>query len=138
MKKSLFISLLFCVSFMSHAYYGDPKQQVSHFFTELGKGEISQAVDNLYASNPLAAQKSQELTLLKQQLGSIEPLYGKFLGSEDMHYEVISDSVVRVVRMAKYEQHPVTWEFYFYKPKKTWMISQALFVDQFQVVDLKK
>lgn len=137
MKKLILLFALSVIASVSQAYEGTPAKQVSLFFTEVAEGKISQAIDHLYVSNPIVMQRAQELTLLKQQLGNIEPLYGAFLGTEAVHFEQLSDSLVRIVQIVKYEQQPVTWEFYFYKPKQAWIVSQALFTDQFQVLDLK-
>lgn len=138
MKRLLVgLCLLFCTS-LAFSYEGNPKEQVAQFFKDLLANKPSQAVDNLYSSNPLVGQKAQQLTLLKQQLGTVSALYGKIIGTENVHYEQFSPSLVRIVEIVKYEAHPITWEFYFYKPNKKWMISQGLFVDQFQVIDKKK
>lgn len=120
------------------AYNGLPKEQVAEFFKELSSDKPAQAVDNLYSSNPAMNQKIQQLTLLKQQLSTVSALYGKIIGTENIHYEELSPSLVRIVQIAKHEVHPITWEFYFYKPQKKWIISQGLFVDQFQVIGKKK
>ena len=131
------ISALFLASSVQ-AYDGSPENQVTSFFKDLGAGKHSVAIDKLYSSNPLMSQKAQQLTLLKQQLGSISALYGNFIGNENMSSEELSPSVVRIVEVAKHENHPIIWEFYFYKPKDKWMISQGMFVDQFQTVGTKK
>lgn len=120
------------------AYEGSPRNQVSSFFKDLKAGDYSEAIDKLYSSNPLMSQKSQQLTMLKQQLGSISALYGSFINNENMNIEELSSSVIRIVEVAKHEHHPIIWEFYFYKPKDKWIISQGLFVDQFQTVGNKK
>jgi len=121
-----------------HAYDGNPNEQVASFFNDYIAGKQSVAIDSLYSSNPLSAQKVQQLTLLKQQVGSVQLLYGSTLGTENIHSEIISPSIVRIVELAKHEHHPILWEFYFYKPKDKWFISQVMFVDQFQLVGAKK
>lgn len=133
----LFVSAVF-VSLFANAYEGSPSEQVTQFFAELKVGKNSEAIDNLYSSNPLMSQKPQQLTMLKQQIGVIAPLYGSLTSSENIHTEQLSPSLVRIVELAKHENHPVVWEFYFYKPKGKWIISHGVFNDQFQSVDAKK
>ena len=125
------------VSLSANAYEGSPSEQVSQFFTELKAGKNSAAIDNLYSSNPLMSQKAQQLTMLKQKIGAIAPLYGSLSGSENIHTEQLSPSLVRIVELAKHESHPIVWEFYFYKPKGKWIISHGVFNDQFQSVGAK-
>ena len=138
MKYLLTILITTMFSPLSYAYDGDSSEQVDMFFADLSVGKVNEAVDNLYASNPAMQQKIQALTLLKQQLASVTPLYGKMLDNENISKEELSPSLVRIVQLAKHEIHPIVWEFYFYKPKNKWIISQAMFVDQFQVVGAKK
>lgn len=138
MKHLLAILSVTILSSIAHAYEGTPSEQVEIFFAELSSGKVNESIDNLYASNPAMQQKIQALTVLKQQLSSVTPLYGAMLGNENISQEKLSPSLVRIVQVAKHELHPVVWEFYFYKPKDKWIISQAMFVDQFQVIGAKK
>ncbi len=62
-------------------------------------------------------QKTQQLTLLKQQLGTVATLYGTFIGSENIPIEALSSLLVRIVQVAKHEFHPILWALYFYKPR---------------------
>jgi len=138
MKKLGFLISALLVASTVQAYEGNPESQVSEFFKELKAGKFSESIDNLYSSNPLMSQKQQQLTMLKQQLSSIPALYGSFISNENISTEELSPSLVRIVEVAKHESHPVVWEFYFYKPKDKWIISQGMFVDQFQTVGAKK
>ena len=113
------------------AYDGNPEDQVNQFFAELAKGRTHEAVENLYSSNPAMGQKMQQLTMLQQQVGMLTTLYGPFVGIELYTIEKVSDSIERLVVIQKYELHPVIWEFYYYKPKDKWIVSQGTFNDQF-------
>jgi hypothetical protein len=138
MKYLITIMILAALPSVSSAYDGEPSSQVEQFFTELAVGKVNESIDNLYASNPIMQQKIQALTVLKQQLASLTPLYGEVMGTENITNEKLSPSITRIVQVAKHTVHPIVWEFYFYKPKNKWIISQAMFVDQFQVVGAKK
>lgn len=138
MKHLLLTAILTTLSSASLAYEGVPTKQVEMFFSELSEGKVNEAIDHLYSSNPAMQQKIQALTVLKQQVGSLPPLYGNLIGIENISREELSPSLVRIVQVAKHEIHPIVWEFYFYKPKDKWIISQAMFVDQFQLVGAKK
>lgn len=138
MKYLLLTVILTTLSSVSLAYEGVPARQVEMFFSELSEGKVNEAIDHLYSSNPAMQQKIQALTVLKQQLASLPPLYGNLIGTENISQEELSPSLVRIVQVAKHEIHPIVWEFYFYKPKDKWIISQAMFVDQFQVVGAKR
>ena len=138
MKQLLTSIMLLALSLPVFSYEGSPSDQVKQFFAELSSGKVNESIDGLYASNPVMQQKIQALTMLKQQLGTVSALYGNLLGNENVSIENLSPSLIRIVQLAKYDIHPVVWEFYFYKPNKKWIISQAMFVDQFQVVGAKQ
>ena len=137
MKKLVtFILVIFSINCWS--YDGLPKEQVSSFFTDYEKGEYQKALQKLHEDNPMHVNQPQQLLLLQQQVSTTIQLYGKVIGNENVQYEELSPSLIRVVQIAKHEIHPVVWEFYFYKPKDKWILSQSLFVDQFQVIGSKK
>ena len=138
MKSLIAMIVILTISSVAFAYEGTPEDQIALFFKDIAAGKFTEAIDNLYSSNPAMSQKQQQLTLLKQQIGTVTTLYGTFIGSENIHYEKLSPSLIRIVQVAKHEVHPVLWEFYFYKPRDNWIISQGLFVDQFQVAGTKK
>jgi hypothetical protein len=75
--------------------------------------------------------------MLKQQTQTVLPIYGEVIGYEFLREETFGDSVVRLVYLLKSEKHPTVWEFYFYKPKTEWFLSNILFNDQFQLLDKK-
>ncbi len=138
MKIFIVIQILLFSSYCAYAYEGTPDKQVDQFFSAISQGKTDEAIDGLYSSNPLFQQKQQALTLLKQQLGNIEELFGENVGSEGISNEELSASITRIVAVDKRPMHPIIWEFYFYKAGETWVISQAVFNDQFQFIGKKK
>ena len=131
MKRLLVLSIIFLMSSTSFAYKGTPEIQVENFFKDLSTGKVNEAIDNLYYSNPLMYQKIQQLTLLKQQVGMISTLFGKHIGVEEYSNELVTPSIKKIVKVEKFENHPVVWEFFFYKPNDKWIISKGTFNDQF-------
>jgi hypothetical protein len=131
MKKLIIICILFLMSSTSLAYEGDPETQVENFFKDLSSGNVNEAIDSLYSSNPLMNQKIQELTLMKQQVAMISTLFGKHIGVEEYSNELLTPSITKIVKVEKFENHPVVWEFFFYKPHDKWIISKGTFNDQF-------
>ena len=115
-----------------------PKAMIETFFVEVQKGNIAGAYDQLFTGSPIPVDKPQAVTVLKQQTLANLPLYGKILGFEIVHEEKLSDSVVRFVYILKTEKAPLTWEFYFYKPKADWFIANINYNDQFSSLGAKK
>jgi hypothetical protein len=138
MNKIVISVVLILLCSVSHAYEGTPSEQIDSFFRDFSKGKSNEAIDSLYSSNPTMQQKLQALAALKQQMSMVTGLYGPFLGAELVHNEQLSPSVTRLVYIAKHELHPISWEYYFYKPNDKWIISQAVFGDQFQNLGSRK
>jgi hypothetical protein len=132
------IILISLFSISLHAYEGLPLQQVEKFFKDISSEKVNEAVDSLYSNNPSIKNKTQAITMIKQQLLSINALFGKNIGNENIHNEQLSASITRIVQVSKYELHPIIWEFYFYKPQNKWIVSDARFNDRFQSLDSKK
>jgi hypothetical protein len=139
MKKILFWTLI-CLqpSAALAAEPPSPKAMIETFFGEVQKGNIIGAYDQLFTGSPIPVDKPQAVTVLKQQTQAGLPLYGKILGYELVHEEKLSDSVVRYVYILKTEKAPLTWEFYFYKPKAEWFLANINFNDQFNFLGSKK
>lgn len=137
MNRYIIIITLILLSTDAYSYDGQPIDQVNEFFKEMAV-DSNKAIDNLYASNPAMEQKAQALTMMKGQISQISALYGSLLGYEIIATEELSPSLIRISALEKHSLHPMTWEFYFYKPENMWMISQATFFDQFQNIGPKK
>jgi hypothetical protein len=102
------------------------------------KGDANTAYDQLFVGSSIPTDKPQALTVLKQQTQAGLPLYGKILGYEFVLEEQLSESVVRYLYFMKAEKMPITWEFYFYKPKSQWVLVNVMFNDQFNLLGTKK
>jgi len=115
-----------------------PKAMIETFFVEVQKGNIAGAYDQLFTGSPIPVDKPQAVNVLKQQTLANLPLYGKVLGFEQVHEEKLTDSVMRFVYILKTEKAPLTWEFYFYKPKADWFLANINYNDQFSSLGAKK
>ncbi|MBI3595682.1 MAG: hypothetical protein HY203_00845 [Nitrospirae bacterium] len=139
MNKIIFWTLLFlCPAAAFAAEPASPKAMIETFFGEVQKGNIVAAYDQLFLGSTIPVDKPQAVTVLKQQTQTGLPLYGKILGFELVHEEKLSESVIRYVYILKTEKAPLTWEFYFYKPKSEWFLANISFNDQFNFLGAKK
>ncbi len=135
MKKLVPLVVTFVwVIFADICYAKEPIEFTVEFFKMVEAGKISEAYDQLFVGSQIPKQKPQAVDLLKRQTSSGLPLYGKILGHEKIREERIGKSIVRLVYILKSEQAPTTWEFYFYKPKNNWFLSNVIFNDQFQLL----
>ena len=138
MKKIVVFVSLVVILLVPAAQADEPKVIIKSFFDTFLKGNGPEAVDGFFSTNPIVAQKAQQLQLLKSQLLTVTQIYGMPFGYELVVEEVLSPSLRRYVYITKHEYHPISWEIYIYKPKDRWIASQLLFVDQFQVIGVKK
>lgn len=131
MKKLILI--LFCLPLMAHAAESPtPKMKAELFFKRVEAGEIDKAYNRLFAGSSIPVDKPQAVTLLKQQTRTALPIYGKIINHEFLFKEKVGNAIMRLVYILKSEKHPTVWEFYFYKPKSTWFLSNVQFNDQFK------
>ena len=88
------------------------------------------AIDQLFAGSGMAEAKPQDIATLKSQTQMAMGLYGTPLGIEKVHEEDLTPSLKRLVYLQKFERYPVALEFYFYKPRDSWIINTMNFKDQ--------
>ncbi len=134
------LTVLFLIIFFGRAHAQDtatPKTKAEQFFTTLMQGKVDMAYDSLFQGSMIAEQKPQAVELLKRQTKLGLPMYGRVLGFELSKEQRFGKSVVRLVYILKLERHPMVWEFYFYRPKSIWILSNVRFNDQFQLIGEK-
>lgn len=135
-KSIAVLAVVFVVG--SVIYAAEPTRQAEDFFLTLIEGDINGAYDEIFAGSGIMEAKPQEVQLLKSQTQSAFEIYGKAFAFEIIHNEQLSASLIRLVYLLKFEYLPLTWEFYFYKPRDNWKLSNITFVDQFQNISSMK
>lgn len=108
-----------------------PKDKTEAFLSSIQDGNISDAYDRLFIGSSIPQDKPQAISLIKIQTKSGLPLYGKILGYDFVKEEKYGSSIVRLIYILRSEKAPTIWEFYFYKPKKSWFLANVIFNDQF-------
>lgn len=99
-------------------------EQLSEIFFETFQTEGStEALDELYSTNPWMNKAEDAILKLKNQMeGLNEDYVGKYHGFEFIAEKSISDSYVLRSYMIKFDRQPLRFTFQFYKPDKTWRI----------------
>ncbi len=133
-RKLLYLFLLIPLVMGSSPEQTTPRALAEAFLTAMQRGEISKAVDRLFEGSSIPTDKPQAIGLLKKQAEIALPLYGKILGHELIREERFGTSLVRLVYILKTEKHLTVWEFYFYKPRSEWFVSNVNFNDQFTLL----
>lgn len=108
-----------------------PKEKAEALLASLQKGDITGGYDRLFIDSCPGLNQSQSVLLLKKQTETGLSLYGKVLTHEFVKEEAFGSSLVRLVYLLKSENYFTVWEFYFYKPKETWLLASVNFNDQF-------
>ena len=101
-------------------------------------GGTRHRTNQLFNGSPLTTENPQALVNLKNQTEKLLPLYGGMLGYELIHEENFGTSVVRLVYVLRQEKNATVWEFYFYKPRSFWFLSNIRFNDQFNSLESKE
>lgn len=107
-----------------------PQQRVEAFLKRVATGQSDQAIDELFRGSGMSKLKPQALAGMKSQTKAALALYGKAIGFEKIQEVDFAASLKRFTYLQKFEQYPVIWEIYWYKPKDTWVVNQIVFNDQ--------
>jgi hypothetical protein len=126
------IALLFVLlASPAQAFCQTPTQMAETFLARVSASPEA-SLDELFKGSGFGEAKPQELLAMKSQTRMAMGLYGAPLGFEKVREEVLSPSLVHLVYLQKFPQYPVAWEFFFYKPRDTWVINTLNFKDQIQ------
>ena len=128
--RVLLLCLVSSVCWAQAAPPQTPQQRVETFLKQVGAGQSDQAIDQLFRGSGMAELKPQALMGMKSQTKAAMGVYGKVVGFEKIQEVDFSSSLKRFTYLQKFEQYPVIWEFYFYKPKDTWVVNHVVFNDQ--------
>jgi hypothetical protein len=118
--------------------FSTPRARAEQFFYLIGNGKTSEAYTFLFAGSSAPKDKAADFQRLRTQTESALSLYQPLLGHELIHEERFGSAIVRLVYVLKSEQHPMTWELFFYRPKDRWLISSVTFGDKFQQLGLRQ
>ena len=91
------------------------------------------AYDALLKNSPLK-KKKDAVDNLKVQTSSAMKLYGKSLGIGFIKEQRYGDFIVRLLYILKFEQLPLAWEFYYYKPETEWQLVNIQFKDDLDLL----
>jgi hypothetical protein len=101
----------------------------------VGKGEIVKGLDLMA---PYLIIPKAEFETTKMQFEMQVPMYakrfGKTLGAEYISTEKVGTSLIKIIYIQKFERHLMYWNFYFYKPKNSWVLNTFRSNDQMQLL----
>jgi len=107
-----------------------PADIASRFLENSGGDQSDAAVEKLFEGSGFADRKPLDMAALKGQLKEIKKIYGQDFGVELVEDIELSPSLRRLIYIQKFNDSPVVWRFYFYKPKDRWMITSLNFQEQ--------
>lgn len=122
----------------SAALANGPSDLPEKFMKQLLAGNGSEAADAYFATNPLTAQKTQLMQLVKTQIEGAIKIYGKPSSYELAFEDDLAPSLKRYVYISKHDYLALAWEFYCYRPKDEWIAASMNFNDNFTLLERKK
>jgi hypothetical protein len=108
-----------------------PRSLAETFLAGLQRGDTGPSLDRLFRGSRISRESPQQFELLKRQVSTGLPAYGRILGYELVREEQYGTAVVRLVYLVRAEKHPTVWEFFFYRPHAEWFLANFTFNDQF-------
>ena len=99
----------------------------------VGNGDIKSAFEEMkkYTFLP-ASEMDGAYEGTQKQLDLLQNRYGKFIGYELVEEQLVSDSLVRFVYLAKCKNLPLVWRFMFYQSDGKWTLNSFVWDDQIQ------
>lgn len=113
--------------FLSSAAGAGYQTEIDQFFERFGNGEVAEAVDGVYGSNPWIDLNGDAVKNVRNQLLNINSLVGGFNGQVMLNETLVKDVYAHVTYLALFDRQPVRMEFQYYKPKDRWMVFSFAF-----------
>ncbi|MDF1555237.1 MAG: hypothetical protein P1P84_19360 [Deferrisomatales bacterium] len=130
--------LCLTLALSSVAFANGPSDLPEKFMKQVVAGKGAEAIDEYFATNPLVAQKAQQVQFIKTQIEAVFNIFGKPTSYELAIEDDLAPSLKRYVFITKHDHHALTWEFYSYKPKDVWIASNMNFNDNYSLLERKK
>jgi hypothetical protein len=105
-----------------------PETMLSTFFSFVGEGNYSQAIEYVVSTNSTLKNDSTLVTRFTNNLRTAQNRNGEYCGYELIEKEKISDSYINYSYFIKFRNNPVRIEFTFYKPLVKWQINSIQLV----------
>lgn len=102
----------------------------------VGKGDIKGAFEEMkkYTFLP-ASEMDNAYRATQKQIDLTQNRFGAFQGYEFVYQQLVSESLVKFIYLAKCENHPLVWRFMFYKSGDTWTLNVFTWDDQIQAIN---
>ena len=131
--KYLFAFLLLLPLVAIAAEPATPRQSAEAFLTSIQNGDITNGYERLFAGCPFPKDKPHEYAQLNSKTQATIQRFGHVVGFDFIKEEELGPSIVRLVYAQRFEKQPIIWEFYFYKPKETWIAVSVKLEDNFSL-----
>lgn len=109
-----------------------PEVIIDTFFNNYEKKGASEAVNQLYATNPWTARVQDAINNVKTQFERFDKdLVGEYYGYEKLTEKKIGESYALYSYFIKFDRQFLRLTFQFYKPDKEWRLASFKFDDAF-------
>jgi len=127
MRKTIIVLALFFSTLISADTLKDENQVeklAKDVMVHVGKGETVKGLDLMA---PYLIIPKSEFETTKNQFAMQAPMlasrFGKTLSSDYVNTEKVGTSLIKIMYIQKFERHLMYWNFYFYKPKDSWVLN---------------
>jgi len=139
--KLLLVAVLVSVAAVSSADTKPlPDTQAARELSEnamkrVADGDVAGAFDVLKPYWSLPEHEVSQLVVQSiQQRSALQSRYGEPVGYEYIAWDAVGDSLVRFTYIEKFSNHPLVWQFYFYKPRDAWQVNSVSWSDQIKLL----
>jgi hypothetical protein len=128
MKYLTVIILIFFTNIYSQ---NTPEDLIDKFFKTYISSGSTEALSELYATNPWMERIKDDLEKVKSQLEGVINIVGDYYGKDLIVKKELGKSFVLISYLVKYDRQPIRFTFEFYKPNDTWRAFGFSYDDNF-------
>ncbi len=101
---------------------------VAKFFNSLKAADYVNAYENFLGDSPLGEQKEKMSAFISRTQEAFG-LYGSLHDYELYDNYPIGSNVIVLTYLTRHQRQPLRWRFIFYRPEKTWILTNMGFDD---------
>lgn len=94
--------------------------------------DVDQAVDYLFATNPLIDSNQDGIKSIKERFELSRKLLGNYYGAEIASKYYAGESYAKYIYTLRYERQPVKLVIVLYKPNQKWKVQNVNFLDDIE------
>ncbi|MGY0505387.1 hypothetical protein [Luteimonas sp. e5] len=111
------------------AFCQNPATDAEALLKAIQDGNAAESIESVFEGTVIQRRNPASIQSVKGQVENLFKAYGTPRGYEKACEKDLSPSYKRLVYLQKFDDLPIAWQFYYYKPGNEWTLTNLRFND---------